>query len=180
MAPSTDRVPLAMQTRYDEIVAMTDAVCAQHLSDEYCQLCRQMTAALCRKRPSPLASGPARSWACGIAYALGRVNWLFDKSQSPHMRAFDLCQQFALSSNTGAAKSSQIIRALKINMGDRDWTLPSKLANHPLAWMVQVNGSIVDARRMPRDFQQAAFERGLIPFMPDQAPADAPDREHSI
>ena len=108
------------------------------------------------------------------------MNWLFDKSQSPHMRAFDLCQQFALSSNTGAAKSSQIIRALKINMGNRDWTLPSKLANHPLAWMVQVNGSIVDARRMPRDFQQAAFERGLIPFMPDQAPADAPDREHSI
>ena len=25
--------------------------------------------------------------------------------------------------------------------------------------MVQVNGYIVDARRMPRDFQQAAFER---------------------
>lgn len=167
MSTSTDRVPAAMQARYDEIVVLTDAVCAQHLSDEYSQLCRRMAAALSRKRPSPLASGPARSWACGIAYTLGRLNWLFDKSQTPHMRAADLCQRFAISASTGSAKSSEIMRALKIHMGDRDWTLPSQLAHNPFAWMVQVNGYIVDARRMPREFQQEAFERGLIPFMPE-------------
>src|SRR6266702_5247492 len=80
-----ERVPGAMQNRYCEITALTDAFCAQHLSDEYCDLCRRLVATLCRKRPSPLVNGPARSWACGVAYAIGRINFLFDKSQKPHM-----------------------------------------------------------------------------------------------
>ena len=29
-----------------------------------------MTAALCRKRPSPVVSGQPRTWACSIIYAL--------------------------------------------------------------------------------------------------------------
>ncbi len=38
-----------------------------------------MAAALSRKRPSPLSTGRERSWAVGIIYALGQVNFLFDK-----------------------------------------------------------------------------------------------------
>lgn len=35
---------------------------------------------------------------------LKRVNWLFDKSQTPHMHADELCRQFELSSKIGAVK----------------------------------------------------------------------------
>lgn len=167
MSTPTDRVPAAMQTRYDEIVALTDTVCAQHLNEEYGQLCRRMAATLCRKRPSPLVNGPARSWACAIVYTLGRVNWLFDKSQTPHLRADALCPLFGLSPKTGAAKSTDIMRLLRIRGADPAWTLPSRVADNPMAWLLEVNGYIVDARHMPREFQQQAFERGLIPFIPE-------------
>lgn len=50
----SDSVPAKMQAVYDEIIALTDAVCRQHLDEEYAQLARLMTAALARKRPSPL------------------------------------------------------------------------------------------------------------------------------
>ena len=50
-------VPKAMQATYDAITALTDAFCRDHLNEEYRDLARAMTAALCRKRPSPLASG---------------------------------------------------------------------------------------------------------------------------
>ena len=50
----TERVPAALQGKYDEIVALTDQCCQQHLNEEYRDLCRRMVAKLCRKRPSPV------------------------------------------------------------------------------------------------------------------------------
>ena len=49
-------VPKAMQARYDQIVVLADKFCNRHLNDEYRQLAQYMAAALCRKRPSPVAS----------------------------------------------------------------------------------------------------------------------------
>ena len=72
----SEKVPRKLQERFDAIVALTDEVCQEHLDEEYAQLARQATAALCRKRPSPLLSGRVSSWACGIVYALGFVNFL--------------------------------------------------------------------------------------------------------
>jgi hypothetical protein len=164
MPHPTERIPL--QGRYAEIIALTDAVCEQHLTDEYQDLCRRMAATLCRKRPSPLINGPAHSWACGIAYTAGRVNFLFDRHQTPHMRADVLCEHFRVSPKTGSAKSTAIVKLLKIGAMDPHWSLPSRLAENPMAWMLEVNGFIVDARQMPRDFQEEAFRRGFIPYIP--------------
>jgi hypothetical protein len=46
------------------------------------------------------------------------------------------------------------------------WTRPSRLADNPMAWFIQVNGLIVDARRAPREIQEEAFRQGLIPYLP--------------
>ena len=68
-------VPKNMQATYDTVVHLMDEFCDQHLNAEYRELARDMAAALCRKRPSPLVSGQPRTWACGIIYALGQANW---------------------------------------------------------------------------------------------------------
>jgi Domain of unknown function (DUF6398) len=59
-------VPKSMQATYTAITTLTDAFCREHLDEDYQALAQRMTAALCRKRPSPLASGQPRTWACGI------------------------------------------------------------------------------------------------------------------
>lgn len=160
------RVPAALQGKYDEIVALTDDFCQQRLTEEYAALCRRMAAALCRKRPPPVASGRTKTWACGIAYAVGRVNFLFDKTQTPHLRADELCAHFGVSPGTGSAKSTAIMDLLKLGPMDPRWTRPSRLADNPMAWLIQVNGLIVDARRAPREIQEEAFRQGLIPYLP--------------
>ena len=76
-------VPKSMQATSDAIVRLTDEVCAKHLNAEYRDLARDMTAALCRKRPSPLASGQPRTWAGAILYEMGRVNFLSDPRHNP-------------------------------------------------------------------------------------------------
>jgi hypothetical protein len=56
-------VPKAMAEIYAAVTALTDAVCREHLNDEYAELFRFAAAALCRKRPSPLSKGLPASWA---------------------------------------------------------------------------------------------------------------------
>jgi hypothetical protein len=162
----TERVPVVMQGKYDEIVALTDQFCHLHLNEEYLDLCRRMTAKLCRKRPSPVATGKINTWACGIVYSVGRINFLFDKSQLPHMRADSLCQHFGLSAKSGSAKSTTIMELLKSGQADPNWTLPSRMAENPMVWLIQVNGLIIDARYAPQEIQEEAFRLGLIPYLP--------------
>ncbi len=50
-------VPKGMQATFEAITSLTDAFCREHLNEDCRVLARRMTAALCRKRPSPLASG---------------------------------------------------------------------------------------------------------------------------
>jgi hypothetical protein len=168
MAPisKSEHVPKPMQATFDAIVTLTDAFCRAHLDEEYAQLARQATAALCRKRPSPLATGHLKTWACGIVYALGSVNFLFDKSQTPSMRAADLCAACGISQSTGSAKAKVVRDALGMGPMDPQWYRPSKMEDNPLAWMIMVNGFVVDMRQMPRDVQEVAYKKGLIPYLP--------------
>jgi hypothetical protein len=159
-------IPKNMQAIYDTVVSLTDNFCDKHLNTEYGQLARDMAAALCRKRPSPLASGQPRSWACAILYELGRVNFLSDPSTRPCMRLSELCAAFGVGQSTANAKAAVIQNCLGVNRLNPSWSLPSLLDQNPLVWMAQVNGVLVDLRMMPREVQEIAFEKGLIPYIP--------------
>ncbi len=161
-----ESVPQHMRAMFDAVVGITDAFCRQHLNDEYAGVCRALAAALSRKRPSPLAKGQLQPWACGIVYTVGTVNFLFDKTQTPHMTTDQLCELFGVGKSTAAAKRKAIELALNVGPLDPCWCLPSKLADNPLAWMIEVNGFLIDARHAPREIQEEAFRRGLIPYLP--------------
>ena len=163
----TEKVPKKMQEKFDVITQLTDDFCKEHLNDEYAQVCRKMTAKLARKRPSPLANGRVNTWAVGIVYAVGQVNFLFDKSQTPYMAASELAELFGVASSTAGNKAKTIRTALKISVMDADWTLPSRMDGNIMAWMIEVNGVVADARRLPREIQEIAYQKGLIPYIPE-------------
>ena len=106
-----------------------------------------MAAALARKRPSPLLRGRGNTWACGITYTIGTVNFLFDPTQQPHVRGNDLCAFFGVSQSAGTAKSRDIMRLFGIAPLDPRWCLPSKLADNPLVWMIPVKASLSTSER---------------------------------
>jgi len=145
-----ESVPRQMQPVYDAVVRITDEVCTERLIEEYAQFSRALAAALSRKRPSPLAYGRIETWACGIVYTLGSINFLFDKSQTPHLSATELCALFGLSKSTGAAKAKVIQDSLKIGPFDPRWSLPSK----------------AEARAHSLPALQELFRRGLILSLP--------------
>jgi hypothetical protein len=55
---------------------------------------------------------------------------------------------------------------LKMYQLDPNWTLPSRLDDNPMVWMLQVNGFMMDVRHAPREVQEIAFNKGLIPYIP--------------
>jgi hypothetical protein len=112
--------------------------------------------------------GELQNLACGIVYALGAVNFLFDKSQTPSMSAAELCTGFGVSKSTGSTKGKVVRDILKIGPMDPQWCRPSTLDENPLAWMIMVDGFVVDVRRMSRAVQAIAYEKGLIPYIPSE------------
>jgi len=159
---------------FEAIVERTDRVCDEHLNDEYKDLCRQATAALCRKRPSRLQRGRKDIWACAVVYAMARVNFLFDRTQEPHMTQLELCNAFGVNSSTASQKAALVMKALNTHQMDPNWCLPSKLDDNPLAWMIAVDGIPVDVRMLSVEFQEIAYKKGLIPYIPSQKDKDKP------
>ncbi len=159
-------VPRKMRERYEAVTGITDGFCHEHLNEEYADLSRKMAAALSKKRPSPLESGRIRSWAAGVVYALGRVNFLSDDSREPHMSLAEMCEKIGVSQSNASSKSREIWYRLNLIQLHPDWCLPSMLEENPLAWIIEVNGLPVDARMMPIEVQEEAYRLGLIPYVP--------------
>ena len=159
-------VPKTMQETYEAVTVLTDGFCEDKLNKEYADMCRQMTAKLCRKRPSPLAKGRTKNWAAGVVHAICTVNFAFDKTQTPHLTSPDISNGFGVGKSSPASKSKVIRDLLDIGMMDPNWTLPSRMDRNPMAWYISVDGMILDARSLPRHIQVVAYEKGLIPYIP--------------
>ncbi len=160
-----DDVPSEYRERFSEIVELTDDFCDRFLNDEYKDICRKMAVGLCQEG-SPVLTGKTASWACGLAYAVGRVNFLTDASQSPHMKGEEVAKGFGVSTATMHSKCNVIWNGLGLMQLDPDFTVDSRAENNPLIWMLKVNGFVMDIRHAPREAQEAAFEQGLIPYIP--------------
>jgi hypothetical protein len=145
-----------------------DDFCQEHLNDEYAELCRRLTEKLARKRPSPLVSGKPATWASGIVRTIGWVNFLDDRSQKPHMKLTSIDKAFGVGESTGQGKSMLIRKMLKITPMDPEWSLRSRIDRNPMAWMLQVNGFLVDARLLKREIQEELLRQGLIPYIPER------------
>ena len=180
--PKRSRAPLlpvpSVGSVLTQIVEMTDGFCREHLTDEYAVLCRKLAEKLAAKRPSPLLRGGVETWACGIIRTIGWINFLDDRSQTPHMKLPEIDRAFGVGESTAQAKAKAIRQWFKIHQFDYRWMLPSRWEDASPIWILQdSNGFMVDVRKEPVDLQRAAFRQGLIPYVPaDRAAAALKER----
>ena len=166
------RIPASVRPEAEEIIKLTDEFCAAHLDAEDGELCLKLVAELARKRPSPLLRGDLRIWAGAVIYTIGSINFLFDRTQRPHVTAEQLSQRLGLSKSTLGAKAKRIQDLLRIVPFEPRYCRQALLADNPLAWMISINGFLVDARTMPPEIQMEARRKRLIPDLPAPAPTD--------
>ncbi len=132
---------------------------------EYGALCRKAIARLARKRPSPLLRGEPRTWAAGVIYAIGMVNFLTDPTQKPHMTTDRLSEVCGVGKSTLSAKFRIIQDLLRLGGPmDPEYCRRDLLANNPLAWMVKVER--VHRRRAGRCRPRCRKRRGSAASFP--------------
>ena len=97
------------------------------------------------------------------ATLLGQLNFLSDKATKPYMTMAEVCAGFWVGQNTASAKARVITHALHTNRMDPTWILGNIVDRNPLVWVAEVNGLLVDLRDMPREVQEIALSKGMIP-----------------
>jgi hypothetical protein len=155
-----------MRPTAEQVIKLTDKVCADLLDEEYAGLARQVVAKLARKRPSPLQSGRAATWAGGVVWALGQVNFLSDRSTEPYVAHDDLAAAFGLSKSALGQKAKQIRDTLKMTWATPEFLRAERIEDNPMIWFIEVNGLLFDARELPVEIQVEAHLKGIIPYVP--------------
>src|SRR5262249_31902248 len=149
MIQSSAGLPVAVRPAFEAIRAELDTFAKAHLPEEYVPLLHEAAVALARKRSSPLLHGAPASWACGIVHAIGAVNFLFDKTQEPHMSPAEIARAFGVGVSTGAAKAAEVRKHLRMLPHDLHWQVPSRLEKNPLMNLVEAGLLPVPEAKQP-------------------------------
>ena len=129
-----------LKMREDEIASMVVNFCKERLDEEYEQLCEKMVRKLGRKRTKPLASGRTEIWAAAVVYAVGSMNFLFDKSFEPYASSSDINEYFGTSGSTVAQKARTIRQLLKLSQyWDKDFSTKRMQANNPYNMLMDLS-----------------------------------------
>ncbi len=147
-----------VEGKAQKLLEMTAAFCKEYLEEDYKQLCEKLIGKMSRKRAVPFLSGRMEIWAAAVVYALGSINFLFDKNFKPYATADDICSYFGTTKSTTSQKAKVIRDMFKMGYYDEEFSTTHVKDNSPFANRVMINGLLVDKRRLPLEIQE--FLRG--------------------
>lgn len=143
-----------IKNKEKELLELTSSFCVQRLDDDYNRLCENLILKLGRKRDVPFKSGKIEIWASAVVYAIGSINFLFDKSFEPYVTAEDICEYFGTKRTTVSNKARHIKDLFKMGYYDSEFSTQHLAKNNPFNDLVVVNGFIVPLSSIPEDFQE--------------------------
>jgi len=132
-----------VKQKKNALIEKTDAFADSYLDEDYKMLCRKLIDKMSRKRQVPFLSGRLEIWAAAVIYALGQINFLFDKSFEPYVSATDLCDYFGTSQSTVSQKAKKIRDMFKMRYFDKEFSTERMQNENPLNEFVMINGLIV-------------------------------------
>jgi hypothetical protein len=148
----SDRELIKQKT--DALIEMTDGFADRYLDEDYKVLCRKLIEKMSRKRQVPFISGRLDIWAAAVVYALGQINFLFDKSFEPYVSATDLCNYFGTSQSTTSQKAKIIRDMFKMRYFDEEFSTERMQKKNPLNEFVMIDGLIVPVSTVMKVFEE--------------------------
>lgn len=126
-----------------KLMELTSKFCSEKLDKEYENLCFKLIEKMSRKREIPFLFGKIEVWAAAIVYAIGQINFLFDKSFEPYATPDDICDFFETNKSTTSQKAALIRDMFKMRHYDRNFSTSRMIEEDPFAELAMVNGFIV-------------------------------------
>ncbi len=144
--------------KQEKLIEMTNAFCTDKLDDDYLLLCEKLIRKLGRKREVPFQRGKLEIWAAAVVYAIGSLNFLFDKSFEPYMPATEISEYFGTKNSTVSNKAREIKEMFNLRHFDSEFSTEMMAANNPFDNYVMVDGFIVPLDTLPPDIQEMVRE----------------------
>ena len=133
--------------RQSEIHELLKAFCSAKLNDEYFELAEKLLGKLARKRHVPFETGKVEIWAAAIIHALGIINFLFDKSQTPHVTVREINDFFGTNDSTVGNKSKDIRDMFKLRRWDDEFLTQKMQKQNPLRRLMMLPNGMIIFRR---------------------------------
>jgi hypothetical protein len=124
------------------------------LDNEYVQLCEKLIKKLGRKRDVPFQRGKLEIWAAAIVYAIGSINFLFDRSFKPFITSNQINEYFETSNSTVSNKAREIKDMFNMWHFNPEFSTNRMQENNPINNLVMVDGFIVPMDTLPDDLQE--------------------------
>lgn len=147
-----------IKEREEKLLELTGTFCAQKLDDKYPQLSEKLIKKLGRKREVPFQRGKLEIWAAAVVYAIGSINFLFDKSFEPYLTPKQINDYFGTKKSTVSNKTGDIKDMFDMGHFSPDFSTQSITESNPFNKMVMVDGFIVPLEALPDDLQQQVKE----------------------
>jgi hypothetical protein len=143
-----------IKEREKKLLELTGIFCSQKLDDDYFQLCEKLIKKMGRKREVPFKRGKLEIWAAAVIYAIGSINFLFDKSFEPYITAQQISDYFGTKKSTVSNKARQIREKFKLTMFDNEFATQHMNETNPFNDLVMVDGFIVPLSSIPENLQE--------------------------
>jgi len=98
-------------------------------------------------------------WVAAIIYAIGSINFLFDKSFEPCVSAQDISDYFGTSKSTVSQKAKLIRDMFKMGHWDKEFSTTKMREDNPLSDLVMVDALMVSMRSLPLEIQEVICQR---------------------
>ena len=126
-----------------QLTKITREFCTKWIDEEYADLCENLIAKMARKRAVPFISGRLDIWAASVVWAIGRVNFLGDKTFAPYLSLDDVANHFGVSKSTVGQKATKICELMKLQYYDSEFSTHHMARQNPFSRMVvDANGFI--------------------------------------
>ncbi|TNF44003.1 MAG: hypothetical protein EP310_03820 [Bacteroidetes bacterium] len=145
---------LEIKEKENQLLEMVGTFCSQHLDEDYFQLCEKLVKKMGRKREVPFQRGQLEIWAAAVVYAIGSINFLFDKSFEPYMSTEQICDYFGQKVSTVSSKAKTIKDMFKLRYYDPEFATKKMADSNPFNDFVMVDGFIQSIYSLPEELQK--------------------------
>jgi hypothetical protein len=132
-----------VKAKADELIALTSEFCDKYLDEDYKLLCEKLIKKMSRKKVVPFLSGRIKIWAASIIYALGSINFLFDRSFEPYIEGKEIALYFETSPNTVSQKARFIKDMFNLDYFNGEFSTQRSAERNPLRNLTIRDGFII-------------------------------------
>ncbi|MBN1387949.1 MAG: hypothetical protein JW965_05845 [Bacteroidales bacterium] len=138
-------------TAADQILTQVNSYCKKFLDKEYTDICSKVFHDLLEENPTVFDRGREGIWAAAIVWAVGSVNFLYDKSFEPYASLADVCIYFNQNKSSVGQKSAKIRKLLNIDQLNPEYQTSTHLSDFLNSLVVTPDGIIVPSNLFEED-----------------------------